>query len=389
MIELLWLLLPVAAASGWWVANRQAAKSGGSTVGNAEYFKGLNYLINDKPDQAIEVLTRMADVDQDTAEIHLALGNLFRRRGEVDRAIHIHGSLIARTHLTVDQRHGAVLELGEDYLRAGLFDRAEALFQELLDQPDYMEVAISRLIYIFQQEKDWCQAIHYCDRLERMGGESKRKETAHFCCELAEAASTRGEGVEAKKWLLDALRRDPGCARANLLLGGFAVQAGDYRAAIEALQAVERQDPGYFPEVIAPLGACFVAVGRPDEWVQYLREVQARDHGGRVTDALAEWLLQRKGEEATVQFLNRELQTYPTLLGLRRLVEIKLARGEGAEYADLQALHAISTQLLNNAARYRCAACGFIVKTLHWCCPSCQQWNTIKPMADLVIGIPR
>lgn len=136
MIELLWLLLPVAAASGWWVANRQAAKSGGSTVGSAEYFKGLNYLINDKPDQAIEVLTRMADVDQDTAEIHLALGNLFRRRGEVDRAIHIHGSLIARTHLTVDQRHGAVLELGEDYLRAGLFDRAEALFQELLDQPD-------------------------------------------------------------------------------------------------------------------------------------------------------------------------------------------------------------------------------------------------------------
>ena len=389
MIELLWLLLPVAAASGWWAATRQTVRSGGSAVGSADYFKGLNYLINDKPDQAIEVLTRMADVDRDTTEIHLALGNLFRRRGEVDRAIHIHSSLITRTHLTADQRRGAVLELGEDYLRAGLFDRAEALFQELLDQPDYMEVAISRLIYIFQQEKDWCRAIKYCDRLEQIGGQSKRKETAHFCCELAEAASVRGEGAEAKKWLLDALRRDPGCVRANLLLGGFAVQAGNYRTAIEAFQAVERQDLGYFPEVIEPLAACFLGLERPDDWVRYLQEVQERDHGGRVTDALAEWLLQRKGEEATVDFLNRELQAYPTLLSLRRLVEIKLARGEGAEYADLQALHAISTQLLNNAARYRCVACGFIVKTLHWCCPSCQQWNTIKPMPDLVIGTPR
>ncbi|MDZ7622399.1 MAG: tetratricopeptide repeat protein [Candidatus Competibacteraceae bacterium] len=109
-------------------------------VRNADYFKGLNYLIDDKPDQAIEVFTRMADVDRDTAEIHLALGNLFRRRGEVDRAIHIHGSLIARTNLTADQRHRAMLELGEDYLRAGLFDRAEALFQKLLDQPDHTDI---------------------------------------------------------------------------------------------------------------------------------------------------------------------------------------------------------------------------------------------------------
>lgn len=153
MMELLWLLLPVAAASGWWVARHDRARRSDVAVRSAEYFKGLNYLIDDKPDQAIEVFTRMADVDQDTAETHLALGNLFRRRGEVDRAIHIHGSLIARTNLTDDQRRRAMLELGEDYLRAGLFDRAEALFQELVDQPDHMEVALSRLIHILQQEK--------------------------------------------------------------------------------------------------------------------------------------------------------------------------------------------------------------------------------------------
>jgi lipopolysaccharide biosynthesis regulator YciM len=385
MMELLWLLLPLAAASGWWVARREYARRNSSTVRSAEYFKGLNYLIDDKPDQAIEVFTRMADVDRDTAETHLALGNLFRRRGEVDRAIHIHGSLIARTNLTADQRRRAVMELGEDYLRAGLFDRAEALFQELVDQPDHMEIAVSRLIYIFQQEKDWRQAIAHCDRLERIGGEPKRRETAHFCCELAEEADARQEYAEARTWLLGALARDPDCTRASLLLGRLAMREEDYRTAIEAFRAVERQDRGYFPEVIAPLGQCFGALGRLDEWVCYLREVQERDRGGRVTDALAEWLLKQEGEDAALRFLDRELRESPTLLGLRRLVGIKLGRGEGAEYADLRALHCISTQMLNSAARYRCANCGFVVKSLHWCCPSCQQWNTIKPMPDLVM----
>ncbi|MBK8181486.1 MAG: lipopolysaccharide assembly protein LapB [Candidatus Competibacteraceae bacterium] len=385
MIELLWLLLPVAAASGWWAARRELARPNGVPVRGTEYFKGLNYLIDDKPDQAIEVFTRMAGVDRGTAEIHLALGNLFRRRGEVDRAIHIHSSLIARTNLTADQRHRAMLELGEDYLRAGLFDRAERLFQELVDQPDHRAIAISRLIYIFQQEKDWRQAIDYCDRLQQIGGEAKNKEAAHFCCELAEAASLRREDAEANQWLLNALQRDANCTRANLLRGRLAMRAGDHRVAIAAFKAVEQQDRGYFPEVIAPLSQCFSVLGLPDEWLSYLRTIQQQDHGGRLTDALAEWLLKQEGEDAAMEFLNRELQDYPTLLGLRRLVEIKLQRGVGAEYADLRALHSISTQMLNNAARYCCASCGFVVKSLHWCCPSCQEWNTIKPMPDLVI----
>ena len=383
LMELLWLLLPVAAASGWWVARREyVGRRHRSTVRNTEYFKGLNYLIEDKPDQAIEVFTHMAGVDRNTAEIHLALGNLFRRRGEVDRAIHVHGNLITRTSLTADQRRRALLELGEDYLRAGLFDRAEELFRELLEQPDHTKVALSRLIHIFQQEKDWRQAITYCDRLEQIGGESKQRETAHFCCELAEEAS---QDDDARTWLRDALARDPGCARASLLLGRLAMRAGDYRAAIAAFQAVERQDRGYFPEVIASLSSCYEALGQLDEWGAYLREVQQRDHSGRITDALVDWFLRREGEEAAIRFLERELQDYPTLLGLRRLVQIQLARGAGAGYADLRALHCISTQMLNGATRYRCASCGFVVKSLRWCCPSCQQWNTIKPLPDLVM----
>lgn len=384
-MELLWLLLPVAAASGWWVARREYADRRSATVRSADYFKGLNYLIDDKPDQAIEVFTHMADVDRDTAEMHLTLGNLFRRRGEVDRAIHIHGSLIARSNLTTDQRHRSMLELGEDYLRAGLFDRAEALFQELVEQPLHMEVALARLIHIFQQEKDWRQAIAYSDRLEQISGEPRRRQTAHFCCELAEVANARNDDAETRSWLLDALMRDPGCTRANLSLGRLAMRAGDHGKAIEAFQSVERQDRGYFPEAVVPLSQCYTALGCTDEWLAYLQEVHGRDHSGRITDALAEWLLRQEGEEVALQFLERELREYPTLLGLRRLVDIKLARGEGANYADLRTLQCISVQMLNSAARYRCGNCGFVVKSLHWCCPSCLQWNTIKPMPDLVM----
>ena len=386
MMELLWLLLPVAAASGWWAARRAEVKRSRAARRRADYFKGLNYLIDEQPDQAIEVFTRMADVDRDTAEVHLALGNLFRRRGEVDRAIHIHGSLIARPTLTADKRRRAMLELGEDYLRAGLLDRAEALFRELLDQPAHTRTALSRLIYIFQQEKDWRQAIAYSDRLERISDEYRGRQSAHFCCELAEEASSAGEGdAHVKAWLQDALIRDPGCTRANLLLGQLAMRAGDYQTAIVAFQAVERQDQGYFPEVIAPLSECYDALGRLDGWIAHLREVQQRDHGGRITDALADWLLRQEGEAAALRFLEQELRDYPTLLGLRRLVEIKLARGEGVAYTELQVLHGISTQLLNGAARYRCDNCGFIVKSMHWCCPSCQQWSAIKPIPDWVL----
>jgi lipopolysaccharide biosynthesis regulator YciM len=384
MIDLLWLLLPVAAASGWWAAQRNSERSN-AAARSAGYFKGLNLLIDDQPDQAIEVFTRMADVDQDTAEIHLALGNLFRRRGEMERAIHIHSSLIARPRLASSQRRRAMLELGEDYLRAGLFDRAEALFRELLDQPAHTRTALARLIHIFQQEKEWRQAIAYSDRLEQISGEYRGRQIAHFCCELAEEARTRGQDADAESWLQDALKRDPGCTRANLLLGQQAMRAENYPQAIAAFQAVERQDPGYFPEVIASISECYSALGRLDEWSDHLRQIQRQQHGGRVTDALADWLLRHEGEEAALQFLESELREYPTLLGLRRLVEIKLARGEGAEYADLRALHCISTQMLNSAARYRCDHCGLIVKSLHWCCPGCQQWTTIKPLPDLVM----
>jgi len=384
MIELLWLLLPVAAASGWWAARREYGRQDDGCANSAEYFKGLNYLLDDKPDQAIEVFVKMVEVDRDTAETHLALGNLFRRRGEVCQAIHIHCNLIARTNLTLQQRRLAMLELGEDYLRAGLFDRAEMLFRELIEQPGHRAVALARLVAIFEQEKDWRQAIAYCDRWQQVTGQSKSVEVAHFCCELAEEALQQGDSAQARELLRQALARDSYCVRASILRGRMAMAEGDLMAAMAAFKAVEQQDRSYFAEVITPLSQCYAALNQQAELIKYLRGVHDSDHSGRITAALAELLVQQEGEDTALRFLETELRNYPTFLGLRCLIELKLVHQKGISHTDLDTLYRTSKHMLNSTAHYQCDHCGFVGKVLHWRCPSCKSWNSIRPLADLV-----
>lgn len=382
MIEALWLLLPVAAASGWWAAKREHSARHGGPGGNADYFKGLNYLLDDKPDQAIEVFMRMTTVDRDTAETHLALGNLFRRRGEVDRAIRIHRDLIARDTLTVQQRSRALLELGEDYLRAGLFDRAETLFREIVTHSEHTTVALIRLVDIYVQEKDWRQAIACCERLEPLTGQPRRIEVAQFWCELAEQALARRERAEARACLQQALSRDGDCARASILSGQMAMAEGDFPAAIAAFQAVQRQDRDYFSEVITPLRQSFAALGEETRLIDYLRDVQRQDHSGHVTAALADLLLQQEGREAALHFLETELREYPTVLGMRRLIELKLTDIGGNGSSEFETLYRIGRHLLRDTPRYKCGNCGFEGKRLHWRCPGCKRWNSVRPRAD-------
>ena len=384
MMELLWLLLPVAAASGWWVAKREYVGQNGNHTSSVEYFKGLNYLLDDKPDQAIEVFTRMVEVERDTTETHLALGNLFRRRGEVDRAIRIHRNLVDRTNLTAQQRSRALLELGEDYMRAGLFDRAESLFQDLVDETDYAALALTRLVDIYQQEKDWRQAIVYFDRLECLTQQSKKVETAHFCCELAEEALEQENKGEAKEFLQQALERDPNCMRASIACGHIAMDEQRYEAAITAFQSVDSQGHDYFSEIIPSLNQCYTALGRQAEFIAYLRKLQGTHHSGHITVALAELLKQQESDTAALAFLEEELKGHPTFLGLRSLVELKLIYGQKVNRSDLDVLYRASKHMLNGDARYKCERCGFIGKSLHWRCPSCKNWNSVKPLPDMI-----
>ena len=256
MQNLLWLLLPVAAMSGWFAARRVGmGRQGRSPVQalQSEYYKGINYLLNEQPDKAIDAFIRVLEVDSETVETHLALGNLYRRRGEVDRAIRIHQNLIARPTLDPEQRNESLLELAQDYLSAGLLDRAEDLFREISASKDYKVQGLRQLIDIYEQEKDWDKATEAARELAVVTGSDLGQVVAQYLCEDAERSWAKRDGPGAFALLDEAMKADPACARANLIRGQIHVEEGDYASARDAYVAIENQDADYLPETIETL----------------------------------------------------------------------------------------------------------------------------------------
>jgi len=386
MTDLFWLLLPVAAASGWYLARRRQGYELASRQVKqlpADYLKGLNYILNEQPDKAIEVFINMLEVQSDTVETHMALGNLFRRRGEVDRAIRIHQNLIARPALSDEARYHALLELGTDYMRAGLLDRAERLFRELLDAHMHIRPALQQLLDIKQQEQDWEEAIQYARRFESVSGRSMYRQIAQYHCEQATAAITEGDSRRARDLTRRALSEDPACVRASLLLGRMELDAGQPRLAIQALQQIEQQNPGFLPEGLAMLKQAYASSGRDGDYVRYLQGICEQHGGVSVILALCDEICQHQGITAGIEFLRQEMDKRPSIKGLDRLAELSLDVAEGEARRFLQIAHKFSSRMKSRRPVYCCEHCGFSGKTLHWQCPSCKYWNTIKPIQGI------
>jgi len=380
MYELLWLLLPVAAASGWYLGKRGHKDSGQPTtfgMRNA-YFRGLNYLLNEQPDKAIEVFVKILEVDSETVETHLALGNLFRRRGEVDRAIRIHQNLIARPALNKEQRAEALLELGQDYMRAGLFDRAESIFLELIGMREHADAARSHLLDIYQQEKDWANAIDVVRSLSTLSEEERQLLIGHFYCELAEQVVSKTDFRKAQQMWRKAVNADPNCVRASIAQGNFAIQREDFKSAVRALRRVEEQNLAYLPEVITPLKACYEKLGDHESYIGFLRRTQQHYQGVSVLLALAEEIRRTQDEAEATAYLVEQLGKKPSVRGLDWLLETNLDRAEGKSRENLQVLRQITQALLEHKPAYTCTRCGFSAKSLHWQCPSCKSWSSIR-----------
>ncbi len=382
MAELLFLLLPLAALSGWWIGRRGHVKKQEPGIFELprSYLKGLNYLLNEQQDKAIELFIQMLDVDNDTVETHLALGSLFRRRGEVDRSIRIHQTLIARPTLSKEQRALALFELGQDYMRAGLLDRAETLFTELIETEPHVEAALQQLLDIYQQEKDWDKAIKISHQLESRTGESRRAIVAHYFCEMAEQSVRQGEPAKALKFLKRALAEDRQCARASILEGNIEKNAGNDKAAIKAYLRVEEQDADFLPEVIQPLIECYRNQGRINEMVVFLRQSLAKHGGISLMLALSELIRQERGDAEAVEFITDSLKQRPSVRGMDRLIELNLQSVKEPARDKLQVLKDVTDQLIANKPVYECHHCGFTGKHLHWQCPGCKRWNTVKPI---------
>ena len=384
-LEALWLLLPVAAGTGWWFARsatRETARKRESGGLRSDYFKGINYLLNEQPDKAIEVFIKFLKVDSETVETHVALGNLYRRRGDVDRAIRIHQNLIARDSLTATQRTEALLELGQDYMSAGLLDRAEDLFVELAETEDYRVQALRQLIDIYEQEKDWPKAIVSARKLEKATGNRLGWIIAHYCCEQAGRYRREGDLDRALKHVRQAHNMYGACVRASLLEADIHAERSEHERAIHSLQRVEEQDPDFLPEAVGRLRRSFHALDRVGALDDYLSRLMNRYGWTSLTLGLADLRRESGGLREAIHFIAGQLRRRTSVRGLDRLLELEIEKqreaGSTDEYLDI--LKGLTAELLLERPVYKCRHCGFPAKSLHWQCPGCKHWTTIKPI---------
>ena len=379
-LNIFWLLLPVAALSGWWIGRLNQEKERSPKNIHPEYFKGLNFVLNEQPDKAIEVFIRMTEVDSETVETHLALGNLFRRRGEVDRAIRVHQNLIARPTLNQDQRAHALLELGMDYMRSGLLDRAEKLFLELVNLGLYLNEAYSHLLEIYQQEKDWENAISVAKKNEIISGENFSPIIAQFYCGIAENDLNIGKINNAKEKIDDAISFNSKCVRASILEARIFQLKGKIDYAIKSYKRLELQDSTYITEAISPLYDCYKEKGNINEFIKYLRELVKKYSNIDTLLTLTELIAEYESEDVAINFIFQELRNRPTVQGVDKLVEYTLNKSEGVTYDYLSAIKQLTAKLIEKKPTYKCSNCGFDAKMLHWQCPGCKHWESIQPI---------
>lgn len=378
------LLLPVAAASGWFLARRAArlAKPRHPAY-TADYLSGLNHLVNDDADKAIQVFTRLLEVDQDTVEIHLALGNLFRRQGEVDRALRIHQNLVARPNLSEQHRSQARYELARDYLRAGVLDRAEDLFLELSDQAMFREKSLTGLVGIYEQERDWQRALTTTRQLEAVRGHSLRPVIAQYLCELAEQARSRHDLPAAVTLLEQAQGEYRECVRASLMLGEIAEAQGAIENAVRHYRRVVKQDVEFVGEVLEPLARCFEKLAKPTALQGFLEEVSALYDGPAPRIAMARLLAKQGQVDQAIAYLAAVLNGKPNWMGLDQLLQMA-PPATGALQSSLEGLRNALKRVTDASPRYQCSHCGFHARSLYWLCPGCRQWNSVTPLKDVI-----
>ena len=370
-------LIPVAIGFLWLLfRTKQSHKRQQSTL-SSEYFKGLNYLLNDEQGKALDVFVKLVESNWDTIDTHFTLGKIYRKNGEMDKAIKIHQGLIARPSLPERYRSKILLELGYDYLGAGWFDRAEGLFKEVLMQDNESKEARHNLILIYQQEKDWFKAIEIAVDLFSENPAVTGPMIAHYYCELAEISKTKGDISQFENYANKALHYDASCVRASILLADQIKATGDDKKAIEIYESIEQQDAESMILVIDSLLECYENLSSLDKLYEYLLSLQSRHENLFLQTVITSVLEKSQGKQAAIEYLSDKVKHQPSLLGLQKLVSYKEQDIDADKvFADLTA--AISV-MQKDSVEYRCQKCGFNTNTHYWLCPGCHQWSSVKP----------
>ncbi len=379
--EYWWLLiLPLFFTLGW-IAARVDIKQliAESTILPAAYFKGLNFLIGDQHQKAVEAFTEAIHANSDSLELHFALGSLFRRTGETDRAINMHLNLLDKKELTENQKDAVRAELAQDYLKAGLYDRAEELFKNLKDKR-YHQPALRALLEIYVREREWVQAIETATELERVSGIPFRKEIAQYHCELAMNAMIDQQPDQVRLHLANALDANKKCVRANVLWGDLEMQSGSHAAAISHWKHIEFQDPQYLGLIAPKLLQSYAAIDKTQEGISLLKTYSENYKLPSLMTALYEATIAAEGAESAAKLARNELIRQPSLQTLDQLLQARAISDNSSKskgYEDIQLMQQTVRNAIGNRAAYHCNQCGFRAKQYHWQCPACNAWESL------------
>lgn len=373
-----WILFPLGTALGWYLARQKPGTHAPRPAHTP--LAGISTLANDDPDQAVAALLGAEELTEEAVELHLTLGNLFRRRGQVDRALRVHEALLSRGSLSAQQRNRAEFELAEDYLKAGVLDRAEQIYASLADRGYKLLACLEAVVSIHESSHDWPRAIDTSRRLEAASGVSRRAITAQYQCELAEDARRAKNPEEAANLARRALSTDAGCARGSLLIARLAQDRQDWSEATTAYARTAEQEPRLLPEIVRPLWVCCRDWGRPEYFVHWLEDLPEEQRVG-VTEVVRAELLRETGMDPSEYLLNA-FEARPSWSVLEQVAG--LGEGESADSANrvTSALRSAVKTLSASRTKYQCQSCGMKPAQLFWHCPSCKQWGMVYPLDD-------
>ncbi|HEX9206628.1 MAG TPA: tetratricopeptide repeat protein [Steroidobacteraceae bacterium] len=376
-----WLTLVGTLAVGWGLTSwRTYVRRKRRVRRRARYLEGVRFLLDDKPDRALEVFLSLAELDDETVDTHFALGSLYRRRGEVDRAIRVHQHIVARSSLQASHREAALTELARDYLRAGLYDRAEKLFQDLADQGSDPALALQHLVRIYEIQHEWQQAAAAHERLRAVGVPEQPAAIAHYYCEMAEAAIAEHDYPKALEHLASAGREQNDFGRAGILRGDLARKQGDPALALQLYRRVVRRDFHLLALVLPRLADASRQAGEPQQFDATLEELISLGAGNHAEIAYAA-IVSGYYDDPVILECVRAMLTIDS--DLRDMAGAFLSPGADPSLEQLRAIAAALRNVVLRHARYKCSECGLDSSTFLWHCPGCHSWDSLRGVAAL------
>ncbi|MDG6345194.1 lipopolysaccharide assembly protein LapB [Glaesserella parasuis] len=393
MLELLFLLLPIAALYGWYMGQRSAKKDQ-DAINNKfsrDYVTGLSFLLSNQQEKAVDLFLSMLQKQESENQIstesqfeaEITLGNLFRSRGEVDRALRIHQGIENSPHYSFEQKLLAKQQLAKDFMAAGFYDRAENYYITLLDEPEFAVNSLSQLAVIYHKTREWKRAINVAEKRLRIEPEMDKIPLSHYYCEYAQAVRSDDEKAFLTA-LQKALSYVPHCARASILLGDFFFEKQEMRTALRYFEAVLEQEPNYISEVLHKIKQCYIALNEQNNFELFLIKANQIKHNSSVDLALAEFIEQKDGVEAAQSRLYQQVRQFPSLMTFHRFIYYQVNEAEeGRGKESLVLLHKMVGDRIKQGFQYRCIHCGYQSYRLSWHCPSCRTWESIKPMQSI------